>query len=294
MAEYENAIEISGLCKKFDGFTLDNITMNVPKGSIMGFVGQNGAGKSTTIKSILNIFRPDSGSIKLFGMDNVKHETEVKERIAVVFDEIPFHDIMTADRLNVMFRELYKAWDSELFYNYVTRFGLPRKKHISQFSKGMKMKLQIAAALSHNAELLIMDEATSGLDPVVRSEMLDVFMEYIQDEGHTIFMSSHITSDLERIADSITFIHGGKLLMTGYKDDIIENHGIIKCGKNYSDIIDSEDIVSVRVFDYGAEVMIKNLVRNNVKYNNHVIDKAALDDILMFYVKGMDKREWTI
>jgi ABC-2 type transport system ATP-binding protein len=294
MNDYENAIEICGLSKQFDGFALDNISMTVPKGSIMGFVGQNGAGKTTTIKSILNIVQTDSGSIKLLGMDVSEREVEIKSRIAVVFDEIPFHDVLTADKLNKILKEMYTTWNSDTFYAYLDRFALPRKKAIGQLSKGMKMKLQIATALSHGAELLIMDEATSGLDPVVRSEMLDVFMEYIQDENHSILMSSHITSDLERVADSITFIHGGKILMSGYKDDILENHGIIKCSRDDVSKVSAENIVSVRTSNFGAEVMVKNLSKNKSSYNNFVLDSTTLDEILLFYVKGMTNIEWTL
>jgi ABC-2 type transport system ATP-binding protein len=294
MSNYENAIEICGLSKQFDGFALENISMTVPKGSIMGFVGQNGAGKTTTIKSILNIVQPDNGNTKLLGMDIREKEEEIKSKIAVVFDEIPFHDVLTADKLNKILGEMYPTWNSDTFYNYLDRFSLPRKKQISQLSKGMKMKLQIATALSHNAELLIMDEATSGLDPVVRSEMLDVFMEYIQDENHSILMSSHITSDLERIADSITFIHSGKILMSDYKDDILENHGIIKCSHDSISKIPQEDIVSIRTSDFNAEVMVKNLSKHRNRYNNFMLDKTSLDEILLFYVKGINKKEWAL
>lgn len=190
--------------------------------------------------------------------------------------------------------ELYPKWDSGVFAAYLERFSLPRKKKFSQLSKGMKMKLQIAAALSHGAELLIMDEATSGLDPVVRSEMLDVFLEFIADEGHSILMSSHITSDLERIADSITFIHGGKILLSDQKDVILDDHRIIKCGGNELNRIDSDDIISIRRSEFGCEVMVKNFSRNGHKYSNMIADRAALDEILLFAVKGMNSREWRI
>ncbi|MGN0610042.1 MAG: ABC transporter ATP-binding protein [Oscillospiraceae bacterium] len=294
MSGYENAIEVKGLTKKYDGFTLDNVDITVPKGTIMGFVGQNGAGKTTTIRSLLNIITPDSGSISLFGMDLKENESAIKERLAVVFDELPFHDCLNADQLNKIMREIYKQWNSDTFYAYLDRFALPRKKKFSQFSKGMKMKLQIAAALSHNAELLIMDEATSGLDPVVRSEMLDVFMEYIQDENHSILMSSHITSDLERVADSLTFIHSGKIIMSDYKDVILENHRVIKCSEKSAADIDGNDIVSIRKSDFGSEVMVKNFSEHCGNYSGMVADKTTLDEILLFYVKGMNSREWTI
>lgn len=289
---YENAIEIHGLCKTYDGFALKNLDLTLPKGSIMGFVGQNGAGKSTTIKSLLNIIRPDQGTIRLLGMDYRKEENAIKDRIAVVFDELPFHEQLNAKQLDTILAGLYSQWDSKIFQEYLQRFSLPWKKSFGKFSKGMKMKLQIAAALSHHAELLIMDEATAGLDPVVRSEMLDVFLEYIQDENHSIFMSSHITSDLEKIADSITFIHDGTLLLTGYKDDILADHGLMKCSKSTADSLSSEDIVSIRYNDFGAEVMVRHPQEWKHVYPDSAIDHTTLDEILLFYVKGLNKKGW--
>lgn len=294
MNDYENAIEISGISKKYDGFTLDNVNLVVPRGSIMGFVGQNGAGKTTTIRALLNIIRPDSGSIKIFGQTLGENEAAIKSRIAVVFDELPFHECLNASQLDRIMGEIYPKWDSGVFAAYLERFSLPRKKKFSQFSKGMKMKLQIAAALSHGAELLVMDEATSGLDPVVRSEMLDVFLEFIADEGHSILMSSHITSDLERIADSITFIHAGKILMSDHKDSILEDHRIVKCSDTDLGSIDGDDIISIRKSQFGNDVMVKNFTRNGHKYSSLIADKAALDEILLFAVKGMNGREWKI
>lgn len=291
MNDYENAIEISGLTKRYDGFTLDNLSFSVPKGSIMGFIGQNGAGKTTTIKAILNIIKADEGSVKLLGMDSLINEIPIKERIAAVFDEIPFHDEFTAKNLNVIFGDIYKNWNTQTFEQYLDRFALPRKKKIGKLSKGMKMKLQIACALSHGAELLIMDEATTGLDPVVRNEILDIFLEYIQDENHSIFMSSHITSDLEKVADSVTFIDKGKLLLTGYKDDILENHGMIKCGKEDYKEIAAEDIISARLTDFGAEVMVSDKAACKRKYSGLVMDKATLEEIMVFYV-NREKKEW--
>lgn len=291
MNDYENAIEISGLTKRYDGFTLDNLSFSVPKGSIMGFIGQNGAGKTTTIKAILNIIKADEGSVKLLGMDNLTEEIPIKERIAAVFDEIPFHDEFSAKNLNVIFGDIYKNWNTQTFEQYLDRFALPRKKKIGKLSKGMKMKLQIACALSHGAELLIMDEATTGLDPVVRNEILDIFLEYIQDENHSIFMSSHITSDLEKVADSVTFIDKGRLLLTGYKDDILENHGVIKCGKeDYRDIA-AEDIISARLTDFGAEVMVSDKAACKRKYSGLVMDNTTLEEIMVFYV-NREKKEW--
>lgn len=289
---YENAIEISNLTKRYDGFTLNDISFNVPKGSIMGFIGQNGAGKTTTIKSLLNIIKPDSGSIKLLGLDNREHEYDIKEKIAAVFDEQPFHEDFSARELNIMMGGIYLGWDKEKFFEYLDRFELPRKKKIKAFSKGMKMKLQIAAALSHGAKLLIMDEATTGLDPVVRNEILDIFLEYLQDDSNSILMSSHITSDLEKVADSVTFIDKGRLLLTGYKDDILDSHGVIKCTKSDYNDIDRADIISARLNDFGAEVMVSDRAAAKQKYSGLAIDKTTLEEIMLFYVNSA-KKEWT-
>ena len=291
MAIYENAIEISDLTKKYSGFTLDNINFNVPKGSIMGFIGQNGAGKTTTIRSLLNIISIDEGEIKLLGLDYLKNEQEIKERISVVFDELPFQDIFTAKDMARIFEGIYPQWDNAVYTQYLDRFRLPKNKKIGEFSKGMKMKLQIACALSHNAELLVMDEATTGLDPVVRDEILHIFMEYLQDGERSILMSSHITSDLEKIADSVTFIDKGKLLISGYKDDILESHGILKCDKSELSNIDPKDIVSIRMNNYGAEVMLSDRQSASYRYSGAIIDPASLDDIMLYYVHK-DEREW--
>jgi len=222
MSNYENAIEIKGLTKKYDGFTLDDISFDVPKGSVMGFIGQNGAGKTTTIKAIFNIISRDAGTIKVLGLDNIENEYEIKEDVAAVFDELPFHEDFNAKQISIVLSSVFKNWDNEKFKELLKRFALPEKKKIKQFSKGMKMKLQIATALSHDAKILIMDEATTGLDPVVRNEILDIFREYLQDGERSILMSSHITSDLEKIADCVTFIDKGKILLSGYKDDILD------------------------------------------------------------------------
>lgn len=292
MNQYENAIEISNLCKTYDGFSLKHLNLSVPKGTIMGFVGQNGAGKTTTIKSILNIIKPEQGEIHLLGMHHHKEEIAIKNRIGVVFDELPFHDQLTPLQLNSILSGIYSYWDSQCFFDYLERFSLPQRKKIATFSKGMKMKLQIATALSHHAELLIMDEATSGLDPVVRSEMLDIFLEFMQDENHSILMSSHITSDLEKIADSITFIHNGTLLLSGYKDDILDTHGVMKCSKENATKVSPNDIVSLRYTAFGAEIMVNDRKHCAKKYPDFIMDCTTLDEILLFYVRGLSKKEW--
>lgn len=284
MTEYENAIEISGVTKRYEGFTLDNVSFNVPKGSIMGFIGQNGAGKTTTIYSMLNITNIDEGEIRLLGLDHIKNEHEIKSRLAVVFDELPFQDMFNASDMARIFEGLYTEWDNAAYRNYLERFKLPVKKKIGEYSKGMKMKLQIACALSHNAELLVMDEATTGLDPVVRDEILHIFMEYLKDGERSILMSSHITADLEKIADSVTFIDKGKILLSGYKDVILEKHGILKCSKDEVGNIDKSDVVSVRLNEFGAEVMLCDRETVSYKYQGAVVDPASLDDVMLYYV----------
>ena len=292
MAEYENAIEIKKITKKYDGFTLDDLSFNVPKGSIMGFVGQNGAGKSTTINTILNIIKPDDGEIKIFGLDHIKDEIEIKKSISAVFDELPFHEELNAKQLNAVLGNIFPQWSKETFQSYLDKFALPSKKKFAKFSKGMKMKVQIAAALSHNAKLLIMDEATTGLDPVVRNEILDIFLEYLQNEDHSILMSSHITSDLEKIADSVTFIDKGKLLLTGYKDDILAVHGLIKCSKSDYAELDKNDIISARINDYSVEALVNDKEKCLKKYSGAVIDQTTLEEIMLYYV-NREKKEWS-
>ena len=291
MSNYENAIEICGVTKKYDGFTLDNISFNVPKGSVMGFIGQNGAGKTTTIRALLNIIKCDAGKMNILGLDNIEHEYEIKEEIAAVFDELPFHEDFTAKQIGVVLSSVFKNWDNERFKELLNKFALPEKKKIKQFSKGMKMKLQIATALSHNAKLLIMDEATTGLDPVVRNEILDIFREYLQDDERSILMSSHITSDLEKIADCVTFIDKGKILLSGYKDDILDSHGLMKCSKADFENIDKEDIISARITDFGVDAMVADRELCSSKYSGIVIDKTTLEEIMLFYV-NRDKKEW--
>lgn len=291
MDNYENAIEIKGLSKKYDGFTLDNVSFQVAKGSIMGFIGQNGAGKSTTINSILNIIPINSGEIKLLGMDHLKMEQEIKERTAVVFDSLPFQDVFNAKDIGRIFEGIYSKWDKEEYEKYLDRFQLPRKKKVGDFSKGMRMKLQIACALSHHAELLIMDEPTSGLDPVVRDEILRIFMEYLESGECSMLMSSHITSDLEKIADSITFIDRGKILLTGYKDEILETHGVLKCSKEEFKEMDPKDYVSARINSYGAEVMVSDREAMSYKYRGMILDPTTLEEIMLYYV-NRDNKGW--
>lgn len=268
------AIELKDVTKDYGDFKLDNISFVVPEGCICGFIGQNGAGKTTTIKLILDIIQKDSGEIKVI---------DDKNDIGVVYDEMGFHDFLTVKDINVIMKNIYKNWEEDKFFEYIKRFALPTKKPCGKFSRGMRMKLQIAVALSHKAKLLIMDEPTSGLDPIVRNEILQIFQEYIMEENHTILLSSHITGDLERIADMVTFINGGKIILSGNKDEILEKHGLIKCKKSEVDFIDKEDVVSVRQSSFGAELLVKDRKFCEKKYPNGVIETTTLEEIMLFY-----------
>ncbi|MCL2019226.1 MAG: ABC transporter ATP-binding protein [Oscillospiraceae bacterium] len=285
----EHAIEVKNLVKNYDGFSLKDVSFNLPCGTVMGFIGQNGAGKTTTIKAILNLFKRNGGDIKIFGLDNIKDEEKIKEDISVVFDEICFHDTLNAYQLNKVFSYIYKNWSEKTYLDFIEKFELPLKKKIKTFSRGMKMKLQIAVALSHEAKLLILDEPTSGLDPVVRIEVLDVFREYMQDESRSILISSHLTADLEKIADYITFIDKGKILLSESKDKILESHRIIKCGKDKVSEIKAE-IIGSRITEFGAEVLVKDFANNPgatlALGDSFICEGAALDDIMRFYCKG--------
>lgn len=278
----ENVLEIRKLSKKYDEFYLDNINLSLPKGCIMGFVGENGAGKSTAIKLILNLIHRDSGEISVFGKDNIEYEKQIKEEIGVVLDESSFPDNMKAADISIIMKNIYKNWDEHIFYNYLGRFNIKQNKAIKDYSRGMKMKLSIAVALSHNARLLILDEATSGLDPIVRDEILDIFLEFIQNEEHSIFISSHIISDLEKIADYITFIHKGKIIFSETKDKLLYDYGILKCSHGDFERLDKEIIVGYRENQFGVEALVKRSKLNR----SFTVDHASIEDIMLFHIRG--------
>ena len=277
-------LELCDVTKKYEDFTLDHVSFQVPRGCICGFIGQNGAGKTTTIQLVLDIIKKDEGSIKVFDRDMEKDGAELKEKIGVVFDEMGFHEFLTATEINRVMKNVYANWQEELFFDYLKRFSLPRKKRCGSFSRGMRMKLQIAVALSHEAELLIMDEPTSGLDPIVRNEILQIFQEYVMEENHTILPSSHITGDLERIADMVIFINRGKIVLSGDKDEILERHGLIKCKKNDLKNIDPKDMVSCRKSVFGVEVLVADREKCAKKYSSMVMEQTTLEEIMIFYV----------
>ena len=279
-----NNILVKDLCKTFDSFALEHVSFQIPKGRIVGFIGENGAGKSTTINLILNELKKDSGTIEIFGVDH--SDCSVKEEIGVVFDECNFHEVFTTDNIDKMFSRVYKSWDSNLYREYLQRFKLLSNKPIGSFSKGMKMKLSIICALAHKPKLLILDEATTGLDPVVRDEILDLLLEFIQDEEHSVFFSSHITSDIQKIADYVILIHQGKIIFEEQKDDLVYNYGILKCGKEKFASVSPDDYIIYRTTNVSMECLVRDKEMVKRKYKDVIVDNATLEDIMLFYIKG--------
>lgn len=281
----DSILELNGLCKRYDGFYLDHVSLRLPGGCIMGFVGENGAGKSTVIKLILNLIAREAGEVRLFGRDSRKEETALKEDLGVVFDESGFPENFKTGDVDAVLARLYRNWNRKTFRDYLDRFSLPAGKRVKEFSRGMKMKLAIAAALSHRARLLILDEATSGLDPVARDEILDVFLEFIQDEGHSIFVSTHIISDLSRVADYIALLHRGRLLFCEPKDGLGERFGLLRCGAGAFEGLDKSLVAGSRRHEFGVEA----LVRRTRETEALGLEPAGLEEIVLFSIRGAEK-----
>lgn len=285
----ENILEINGLCKTYDDFSLKNVSFSLPKGFIMGFVGQNGSGKTTTIRSILNMAKLDSGKISVFGLDSVTDSITIKERIGVVFDSLYLAEHLNAKQIEKQLKPFYKDWDTNEFFGRIKEFGLPDNKKVGDFSKGMKMKLMVAVALSHKAELIILDEPTSGLDPVARDELLDILAEYIEDENRGVLFSTHITADVERIADYVTILHNGKVWYTGTKDELAEKYAVIKGAEEDIPSELKEKLIGFHAYRNGFEALIGTDdlagIPDSLEY-----EKASIDEILVYIAKE-DKRE---
>lgn len=281
-------LELQELTKAYDksDFKLKNVSFSLPYGSIMGFVGANGAGKTTTIGCILNLLSKDSGTIRLFGEEMADSSISLREKIGVVFDSGSFSEHLNAEKLSKVMQGIYKNWNKELYQSYLQKFQIPLNKSIKSLSRGMSMKLSIAAALSHEPELLILDEATGGLDPIVRDEILDVFLDFVQNERHSILLSSHITSDLEKIADYITFIHDGKIILTASKDDLIYNYAVARCKAAQFEAMDKNDIAAYKKRDFQIDVLVKDKNVMAHKYKDIVLDSVSIDDIMLLLIKG--------
>ena len=277
-----NAIEISGLCKNYPGFSLENFSLNLPKGSILGLAGENGAGKSTIIKLIMNAEERDAGSVKVLGTECTSPEfNDLKNDIGIVLDEANFPTVLTPKMICRVMESTYKNWNSAQYFDYVRRFALPEDKKFKDFSRGMKMKLAIAAALSHNAKLLILDEATGGLDPLVRDEILDILNDFTRDEEHSILMSSHIVSDIEKICDYFAFIHQGRLLLFGEKDEILSEYAVTKVSEEELCDIAPQALHGVKHTPYGAEALVeKRLAPETLRFEH-----TSLEDIIIFLAR---------
>ena len=283
----ENILEVRNLNKNYKGFKLKDINLTLPKGMIMGLIGENGAGKTTTIKSILNLTKVDSGEVKIFGLNIKEDEKKIKEDIGVVLDDSFFSEHLTAEDINQIMKNIYENWDEKLFFKYLVDFKLPLKQEFKEFSSGMKMKLKIAIALSHYPKLLVLDEPTSGLDPVARSEILDIFQDFIQNGENSILVSSHITSDLEHIADYITFISDGRILLSKTRDELLDEYGIVHCTEEEFKKIDKKDYLRYKKNKYAYDVLIEDKKEFKKRYELKVIDKPTLDDIMVIYIKGV-------
>ncbi len=283
-----NILEINNLCKKYDNFELKDITFSLPKGMIMGFIGENGSGKTTTIKAILGIIKKYEGDIKIFGVDNKTNSEEFKEDIGVVLDDMFFPEILTPNDINNSFKSIFKNWDSKMFYDYLKEFSLLPNKQIKTFSKGMRKKLEIITSLSHKPKLLILDEPTSGLDPVARLEIINIFQKFIENADASILFSTHITTDLEHIADYITFIDNGHIILSKTKDELLEKYGIVKCTFEEFQKIDKKDYQKALKSKYEYKVLVSDKRKFKDKYNIKVIDKVTLDELMILMVKGED------
>ena len=281
------AIEIKNLVKRYDdNFQLGELNLDIPSGEIIGLIGENGASKTTLIKSILDILRINKKKKKIFGKDIKNNETLIKEDIGVVLDNTFFPEVLNAKDIDSVMKSIYKSWDSKLYYDYLKEFNIPVTSIIKKLSKGMRKKLEIATALAHHPKLLILDEPTSGLDPVVRNEVLDIFLKFIADDEHTILFSTHITSDLEHIADEIVFIDKGKVLINKTRDEILDNYGILKCNLDEFIKIDKSDYMAYKKNKYNYEILVSDRNKVSKKYKNMVVDKITLEDLMVLMIKG--------
>ena len=276
-----NALEIKNLTKAYPGFTLDNLNLTLPSGCIMGLIGENGAGKSTTIKLILDMIHKDSGSIIILGKDNTDSIELTKEDIGVVMDEVGIPECLTVKQVGNVMKNTFRNWDDAEYACLAQKLALPDKKQFKEFSRGMKMKLGIAIALSHKAKLLILDEATSGLDPVVRDEVVEMFSDFTRDENHSILISSHIVSDLEKLCDYVAFLHKGKLLLCEEKDQLLAEYGLIHCTAEEIQNLPAEAIKYKKENPYGIEAMV---LRSAVPANFNV-SPISIEELFVFMVK---------
>lgn len=276
-----NLLQLTGVSKEFEQFKLQDIDFSLPAGTIMGLIGENGAGKTTIIKLILGLQQKDGGQISVLGYAPENLPLTEKARIGLVLDDFPFPETFNSREVEMIMRNIYPNWDEKVFLDLCTRFALPSKKALKTYSKGMKMKLQLAVALSHQAKLLILDEATSGLDPVAREEILDLLLEFIQDESCSVLMSSHIISDLEKVCDYITYIHQGKIIFSEEKDFLREEYGVLRGAKNMTAELPADAVIGIRQHQFGEEA----LVWRAKMPHGAALEPASLEDIMIYYNK---------
>ena len=277
--------QIDHLVKTYPDFLLNDISFTIPGGSIVGLIGENGAGKTTTIKLMLHLIQKEQGNISIFQRDMGEEEIIIKEEIGMVLDRSFFYEGLAAKQIGRILSKVYQNWDDVLFLSYLDQFQLPPKKALKEYSQGMRMKLALATAMAHHPKLLILDEPTSGLDPVMRNEILDLFLDFIQDENHAILLSTHITSDLERIADYIIMIRDGQIVFQQDKDTLLEYYGILRCGLQDKNCVAQTDIAGWRKSRFGYEILIKDKSCMIKKYPQFVIDKVNIEDIMLFLKK---------
>jgi len=285
-SDYTKTIELNGISKQYKKFKLKGCTFDVPKGRIVGFIGANGAGKTTIINAILGLIKVDSGELKIFGTDYKANQSYIRENTAVVFDEYLFPENMTPSEQDLMFSKIYKHWNSRYFNSTLQRFKIPTDQKTGQFSRGMKMILSIIIAIAQDPLLIVMDEPTTGLDIGNRSDAIDLFLEFIQDEAKTIFFSSHMINDLEQIADYIILINNGEIIFSEEKDRLLENYGILKCGKSEFENINPKDYVNYRNSSVNCDLLVSNKEKTKWQYPDFLLEDASLEDILLFYIKG--------
>lgn len=282
----DKILEISNLRKEYKDFTLNDISFQLERGYIMGFIGPNGAGKSTTIKLIMNLLHKNGGQVKIFGMDNIKNEKEIKDKIGFVYDENYYYEELSMEKMKKIIAPFYSKWDENAFSEYMKEFDLDPKKKIKTLSKGMKMKFSLAIALSHNAELIIMDEPTSGLDPIFRHEILDILYSLIQDESKSVFFSTHITTDLEKIADYITFINKGNIVFSKSKEEILDTYGLVKGGLEVLNSSLKNEFIGIHENHFGFEALTDNIPKIKKLFKADVIiEKPSLEDIMVYSVR---------
>lgn len=279
-------LEVNGLKKDFDTFSLQNVSFSLQEGCITGFIGINGAGKTTTIKSILGLMLKDAGSIKLFGKEIDKNEQELKNHIGFVLDEGYFYEDMTMKEVKRVIAPAYSNWDESVFESYIERFKLQLNQKISTLSKGMRMKFAITLALSHHADLLIMDEPTSGLDPLVRSELMDILLEFMKKDGKSVFFSTHITSDLDKVADVLILIDNGKILLVEEKDILLDTHGFVKGDKKMINIHTRKLFLTLNETDYGFEGVTNKKTAVREQMNGVIIERPTIEKIMLAYIGG--------